>query len=253
MKNIRFIWLLPGLFFSFLFQDIFAQQDQTEIIRTNLEGKGQKIVLTVKSGREHNHPMMAAWMEDLNGNFIQTIYVNESVAKGHFKYAEKSDGKWNEGDAVRPASLPVWAHSRGIPSGDGHYMPTAQMPVPDAYTSATPPGDFTIYSRADEELPDKVNVFFEINQSWDWNEYWTNSKYPDDEDYKTSSQPSVVYEATIDLNNPGKTYDLKPVGHGHYSGKDGKINPDLSTLTTALQIVDRVEVTIQPGDKKQDE
>jgi hypothetical protein len=90
-----------------------------------------------------------------------------------------------------------------------------------------------------------MKVFFEINQSWDWNEYWTNSKYPDDVDYKTSSQPSVVYSAVIDFDNPDKSYELRPIGHGHYSGKDGKIYPDLSTLTTALEIVERVKVEIE--------
>ena len=38
----------------------------------------------------------------------------------------------------------------------------------------------------------------EINQNWDWNEYWTNDKYPDDENYKMSCQPALVYEAVID-------------------------------------------------------
>ena len=128
-------------------------------------------------------------------------------------------------------------------------MPTKNNPVPDAYTSATPKSDFTVYGRADQKISGKVNVFFEINQSWDWNEYWTNSKYPDNDDYKTSSQPSVVYSAIIDFDDPEEDYVLKPVGHGHYSGDDGKIYPDLSTLTTALDIIEKVTVSVQPDDR----
>ncbi len=218
---------------------------ETEIIKTNIEGSGQKIVLTVTAGKAHNHPMMAAWTEDMDGNFLQTLYVNQSVAKGYYVYAEKSGGKWQAGEAIRPAALPVWAHSRGVKSDDGHFMPTMQNPMPDAITSATPAAGFSIYSKMNEPFSGKLKVFFEINQSWDWNEYWTNSKYPDDVDYKTSSQPSVVYSAVIDFDNPEKSYKLQPVGHGHYSGKDGKLYPDLSTITTALEIVESVKVEIE--------
>jgi hypothetical protein len=226
------------------FQSAVSQNNGSEVIRTNMDGSGQKIVLTVTIGKEHNYPMMAAWVEDMDGNFVQTIYVNESVATGFFKYAVKNGGEWEPGEAVRPASLPVWAHSRGVDSGDGHFMPTKENPVPDAYTSATPLADFAVYSRSDKPLKGKYKVFFEINQSWDWNDYWTNGKFPDDPEYKTSSQPSVVYAAEIDLDNPQEIYVMKPVGHGHYSGKDGRIYSDLETITTALEIVESVTVSI---------
>ena len=85
----------------------------------------------------------------------------------------------------------------------------------------------------------------EINQTWDWNEYWTNNKYPGNKQYKTSSQPSIVYYAEIDLDNPQKEYWLNPIGHGHFSGDDGKLYGNLSTLTTALEIVKRIKVIIK--------
>jgi hypothetical protein len=232
---------VPGLIAIMLFVPIILvsqnkkKAPQQEIIRTNLDGSGQKIVLRVTAGSKHNYPMMAAWIENIDGDFLQTLYVNQSVAKGFFNYAVKSSGEWEAGEIVRPASLPVWAHSRGIQSSDGLYMPTTDNPVPDALTSATPPGDFTIYSKTNTPLSGKVKVFFEINQSWDWNEYWTNNK----------SQPSVVYAAEIDLDNPGREYTLLPVGHGHYSGANGEIFTDLNTLTTALQIVDEVKLEVE--------
>lgn len=218
---------------------------ETEIIRTNMNGEGQQIIISVTAGKAHNHPMMAAWIEDMDGRYIQTLYVNQSVAKGYFAYAETTQWKWQPGPAVRPASLPVWAHKRGIQSAEGHFMPTQENPVPDAFTSATPVADFAIYGKADKKISGKVKVFFEINQSWDWNSYWINSKYPDDEDYKTSSQPSVVYTAIVDFDKPGNIVSLKALGHGHYSGKNGEINPDLSTLSTALEIVEKVSVLVE--------
>ncbi|MCK7534695.1 MAG: hypothetical protein MZV63_28700 [Marinilabiliales bacterium] len=63
----------------------------------------------------------------------------------------------------------------------------------------------------------------EINQNWDWNEYWTNDKYPDDENYKMSCQPALVYEALVENQSPDMRYRMKPVGHSHYSGKSGEL------------------------------
>jgi hypothetical protein len=37
---------------------------------------------------------------------------------------------------------------------------------------------------------------------------------------------------------------MKPVGHGHYSGIDGSLTTDLSTLTTALEIAKSITVRI---------
>jgi hypothetical protein len=84
----------------------------------------------------------------------------------------------------------------------------------------------------------------EINQSWDWNEFWHNNKYPEDKEYKTSSQPAVVYEATINTNKPGEEILFKPVGHSHYAGRDGKLYTELNTLTSALNIVKKCTVKV---------
>ena len=67
------------------------------------------------------------------------------------------------------------------------------MPIPEQplYNS------FVLNTRADNELPAVFRVLLEINQNWDWNEYWTNDKFPDDENYKMSCQPALVYEVVI--------------------------------------------------------
>lgn len=243
--------LLIVLLVTFLSPDGFSQRSVsktepvTEVIRINVEGSGNALTFRVTAGKEHNHPMMAAWIEDTDGNFLQTLYVNQSIAKGYFNYADKSEGKWKPGALVRPASVPFWAHKRGVPAAEGHYMPTQSNPVPDAFTSATPKGDFMLKAKTDEQITGKVRVFFEVNQSWDWNEYWTNSKFADDTDYKSSAQPSVVYSVEIDPENLKESYLMAPVGHGHPTGKDGTLNTDLSTITTALNIFDKIEVIFE--------
>jgi hypothetical protein len=39
----------------------------------------------------------------------------------------------------------------------------------------------------------------------------------------------------------------KIIGHGHVAGSDGDINPDLSTLTTAINLIENAEITFKPG------
>lgn len=217
-----------------------------EKLETNIGEKGQVIELSFKKGESHNHPLMAIWVEDLDGNFLQTLYVAESIGKGVFKHGVASEGKWKPGPVRRPAALPVWSHKRGIKAEDGLYIPSAKNPVNDAITGATPKADFTLVSRLKENIPENIKIFFEINQPWDFNEYWTNNKFPDDEEYKTSCQPAVVYSAQINLSNPEGEYSLKPIGHSHYSGKNGNIYPDgLKTLTTALNIANKIAVKVR--------
>ncbi|NCC72473.1 MAG: hypothetical protein EOM06_03670 [Sphingobacteriia bacterium] len=221
-----------------------AQPHQPEVITTNISGLGTEIIITVTPGESHNHPMMSVWTEDTAGNYIQTLYVNESVAKGFFHYADNSEGKWMPGPMIRPSALPVWAFKRGIRSVDGHYMPTQDQPIPDAFTSATPQADFILQTKTDKPVTGKFKILFEVNQSWDWNGFWTNDKFPDDEDYSSSAQPSVIYCAEIDPRISDSVYRMKPVGHGHPSGSNGNLNRDLSTITTALDIYREITVKI---------
>jgi len=58
-----------------------------------------------------------------------------------------------------------------------------------------------------------------------------------------------VYEATIDLNNNKKEYVLQPVGHSHPYGATGELFEDLSTLTTAKEIAEKIVVRINKGSK----
>lgn len=215
----------------------------TETIITNPEEKGPVVSISFQKGRFHNHPLMAIWVEDTSGRFIQNIYVAESIAKGVFRHADNSRGQWMPGEIRRPAALPYWGHKWGIRADDGLYLPTPKNPLPDAVSGPTPQGDFIIWSRLADTTLQVFRVMLEINQSWDWNEYWTNNKFPDDKDYKTSSQPALVYSATMDLTKGIREAEMQVIGRSHYSGKDGNLYTDLATLTTALQIAKSIKVT----------
>jgi hypothetical protein len=221
------------------------QIQPVESFTANDNGSGPQLAIEFSKGESHNHPLMAVWVEDTAGNYIQTLYVAQSIATGIFARGDNSTGQWTKGEIRRPAALPYWAHKRGVVAADGLYMPTPDHPVPDAYSGATPQNDFILNTRLDKDGPKVFNVLLEINQPWDWNEYWTNTKYMDDYDYKSSSQPAVVYRATIDLNSNVKEAEMKVIGHSHYSGKDGNLYTDTSTLTTALQIASKIIVKVE--------
>ena len=51
------------------------------------------------------------------------------------------------------------------------------------------------------------------------------------------------------FNDDWEFTDLTPkelIGHGHYSGKNGIVYPDLTGYTTALEILKRAVVVVDP-------
>lgn len=215
------------------------------ILTTNKEGKGPQITVEFEKGESFYYPLFAIWLEDESGKYLQTLYVAKSVATGFFEYAIQEGNRWRSGYKRAPQSLPYWAHKRGILASDGLYVPDKNSAVPDAYSGETPVKGFVLNSRADGPLPGKFRVMLEVNQNWDWNEFWTNDKYPGDKNYLMSCQPAVVYEALVDSANRDASYTMKAVGHSHYSGETGELFTDLSTLTTALKIAAEISVSVK--------
>lgn len=219
--------------------------EQIAVFTYGNPGTGTQITLKFQKGKEHNHPLFAVWLADSTGNYIQTLYVSESIGKGVFKHAKQSKRKWEAGEIQRPAALPYWAHKRNILNKLGTFLPTPDEPIVDAHTGATPQSSFILELFTDKKLNGKYQIYLELNQSWDWNEYWTNNKFPDDKEYKTSSQPALIYSANIDTNNKNKEIELKPVGRSSYSGADGKLYTDLKTITTALKIAKKITIIVK--------
>ncbi|MBN1821389.1 MAG: hypothetical protein JXR31_03155 [Prolixibacteraceae bacterium] len=217
----------------------------------NIELKGldsdHPLEIDFQKGKYFNHPCIVFWTEDLEGNYLETLYVTRFVGTGKFGHGELSPGKWDNkpGEARRPATLPYWAHKRGIKAPDGLYIPSHETPVPDALTSATPLGNFRLETGFKNQPEGKFRLLMEINQPWDSNQFWSNSKFPDNKDYFTSLQPALVYSVTIDPDNPEEEYFLNPIGHSHPSGENGKLFTDLTTLTTAKEIAEKIIIRLK--------
>jgi hypothetical protein len=224
-----------------------VSEEKPEILSTQPFEKGTPISIEFVRGGEYYHPLVVFWIEDVDGNYVETIYAARSIATGTFRYGVAKGGEWQPGERRRSAALPFWGHRRGIKAPDGLFLPTPENPLPDAITGATPRANFEIKSSVKPELT-KFYVYMEINQTWDWNHHWHNNLFPDDEEYKTSCQPSLVYRTLVDLQTNDQEFELQPVGHGHPSGKSGELFSDISTFTTALQIAERVIVRISELD-----
>lgn len=235
---IGILFLLPVI--------VLAKKDKKEVFsqeKYGIENNGTLLTIRFEKGSEHNHPLMAIWLADENGKYIQTLYVAKSIGKGVFEKQSRNKGQWMPGEIQRPAALPYWVHQRAVLNEKGTYLPTPAKPIVDAYTGATPSGSFELKVKTEKPLNGKYKIMMEINQSWDWNDFWFNNKFPDDAEYKTSSQPAVIYSADIDTNS-NNPVELLAIGHSHYSGADGSMIKDLTTLTTALKIAKKITVRV---------
>jgi hypothetical protein len=222
-------------------------EEKVHVIRTIPFSEGTSIQIEFEKGVEYYNPLIVFWIEDTLGNYIETVYASQSIATGTFKFGDHDGKNWKPGERRRAAALPYWGHKRGIKAPDGLYLPTPQSPLPDGITGATPSNSFIILTTVNSII-DKFNLFMEINQTWDWNQYWHNNRFPNDDDYLSSCQPALVYAAEININSPNSQFTLHPIGHSHHSGKTGELFKDLTSITTALNIVGKVTVTIKELD-----
>jgi hypothetical protein len=187
-----------------------------------------------------NKCQIAVWIEDADGNYVDTAYVTRMTAKrGLGNRAGDIDARWSGG--ARLSTLPVWAFHRGHDYGGGNYYPTKEKPLPDALTSATPKaGFFSWVWRPLYPLPNgKYYFFVEVNKSFDQNEHHDYSWY--------RGQPSVVWRGEITVGPTHATAEAMIIGHGDPQGENGNIYPDVTTLTTALKLIHRAEVVFEPS------
>lgn len=236
---------------------------------------GEQLTIEFRKGPFFMWPQYAIWLETLDGKFIQPLYVTGKLANNNFsnKVTRKDpqrvftenpfttgedeneifEYQWDtasKNQRMRPESLPVFLHKLGLSASGGAMVPESSTPELDAYAGATFLENFLLSTRALAALPEQFRIRMEINQSFDFNQYYSSDRFPDDKIYSGngfSAQPSVIYEAIVDRRDRDPIYILKLIGQGHHSGRDGEVNPDTSKLTTAKQLIDRVIVEFHDG------
>ena len=224
----------------------------TEVLTTRYDIKGRALSIEVKAGEHYTGlgpevfgvqlttvPQMAIWVEDTRGNYLETLYVTKRGATG--TYLADLLGKT---EVRRPEALPHWSHQRGVAAPDGLFVPSKATPLADAITGATPLYNYNVNTTL-ESKEQKIVVKMEVNRSFDYNDTYTRTAFPDDPIYSGSghsAQPSLIYAVEVDLNNADRYSIMSLLGRGHHSGQHGEIITDLSGVTTAKQLVDRVIV-----------
>lgn len=220
---------------------------------------GDEPYLTVDflKGKHFWNPQLAIWLEDSSGNFLETLLVTTSTARGLF-YAGRSAANFKESDEVktennaptrRVDALPYWSHRRNLRYSDGYYSPPPSEPLPDAITGATPKENFYFKSPANAiESLESFRIMVEVNVAFDDNEYYSEYDFPEDSLYHSGTgllgQPSLIYATSISRKDAQRYYLLHLMGHGHHSGATGELFPDTGTVTTAKYVVERIVVGI---------
>ncbi|WP_347332319.1 hypothetical protein [Marinimicrobium locisalis] len=183
-------------------------------------------------------PQIAVWMETLEGQYIDTLYVTGKAASSGF-------GETDTGATRRPEALPYWSHSRGVEEADGYFVPLRNNADLDGVSGATPKSDYQIALSAPRM--GRYRLLLEVNRSYDFNDYYTRERFPEDPIYSgdgASGQPSLIYETIIDSAAPGQ-YLLSLLGRGHHSGADGALYRDLEGITTARNILSFIVAKVE--------
>ena len=105
----------------------------------------------------------------------------------------------------------------------------------DAVTSATPQSSFSVNTKLISNT-DPFILFVEINKSTDTNAVFTEEKY------EWVGQPSIIYSCEITSIKGDSEYILKPIGYGD-KRKTNSINHDLTSIDTALKIIQEIKVS----------
>jgi len=241
MKTNNFL-LLIFLFLFFASCKTSEKTSETTVINDLIViESSEKLKLSLLKGEAFNNPTFVIWQEDMNGNYLKTLFITKSYASGIFGHQLVGDSIWlnKSGKSIQPAALPYWTHRKGLIKGKD-LVPNPENPFVDGFSGATPNANFELNTSVKNQN-NQYRILVEVNQTWDWNKFWTNNKYPDSPAYKHSSQPSLIYAVTITAE--GNEFYLNPIGHGCATGESGKLFTDITTLTSAKNIFKEIKVT----------
>ncbi|MFO7617153.1 MAG: hypothetical protein R6V75_07865, partial [Bacteroidales bacterium] len=176
-----------------------------------------EIEIRMKAGLGSTPPSFALWSENRQGT-PTTIYVTCKAAKGY------------EGNNVNNhQDLPVWNKARSSQNL------TPESPELDAVTTATPTrNSFLIHwEPVTHNSADTIKLFLEVNLPYDYNNFFTRNM-------GTNGQPSLIYGTafTIQPDTLLITQSTRIMGRGHHQGQTNQIYPDLTGITTALDIIE---------------
>lgn len=239
MKKMVIAWILPFVLFGSCRKEL-VEYDQGSVKVVVEQGDQWLHDFSLFMGiKKKNPPQIAVWVEDTEGKYLATVYASYKIATQSWQAA---------GGNRRKEALPHWCHSRGVQYADGLYLPTSDEPLTDGISGATPRSGFDLKISPAAGLQRFV-VKVEVNHSTDFNEAYPRSAKEGEPGYSGgrhgSGQPALVYAADVDLASGASEFEAVLVGHSSPDGSSGEVDPDLSGLTSALRIVERITVRIR--------
>ncbi len=205
-------------------QENYSCQSTPAIFMSESHAGGANLEIDVKlnAGTFSTPPSFALWAEFPNGA-TETIYVTCKAAAGSWDSGEQRDG------------LPIWNDKRiieGLPDSGSEL---------DAITCATPTKPiFTIhFELPDEFFGDTIWLNLEANLTGDFNEY-----YPPN--LGENGQPSVIWNTGFILTETDFDHfrPARVIGRSHPTGADAKIYADRRGITTALDLINGIDLTV---------
>ncbi len=209
--------------------------------------ENKKVKLEIQYEKEYSSgfdPLMAVWLEDLNGNFLKTLYVSQVPAGNYLRYVG--------GEVARAKAIPYWASRTCIHQSGDYYIADPYSNDPegvDTVTGATTINysnhKFTIETFVNSALlPENVNIVYETNRT------------------ATPDTNSLVYRTEINLltgtnNTPlvfGSYNSIDPVGFSDVNSANF-LNEDFSGANSdqyndlKLQITKIISVNVTPAKK----
>lgn len=196
---------------------------------TNVFGADRELIVDISVGEAYKaskyKPQLVIWVEDEAGKFIETLYITKKEGKDKYLGAK-----------TRKEALPVWRYLSKYKKKKKEL---------DGVAGATKKKGFKV-SHKITNYPPKFNIYLEINKSFDYNEYFAKKLKPNEKGYNSgySGQPSLVYGAAVNKLSKIES-EMKLIGHGSETGANGDINMDISKLTSALELIDKIVISIK--------
>ena len=197
------------------------EKNRQTVSRQKINGKTGLSINMAFNHTNETLPAIALWAESKNGTIIETLYLSDSIA-----FSDRPI--WNGVKTPRNQIMPIWRHRYTAISG---VSPDGKV---DASSGATQSHQFSLDSHLATN-GEPFTIFMEINMPADSDDKWTD---------KHLGQPSILYSAFIDPAEPQKYYLVDLTGHGGEAFKDGNINYDPTSLSTAREILDLVLISI---------
>ena len=172
-------------------------------------------------------PQVSIWVEDVERKYLKNVYVTQRT--------------WTDdwvGKVHCEVALPYWKSRLNL----FNVKSDSFSDDVEGVSSATSKSDIIkTGAHLDENI--KWRYFIEVNISGDYNEFYRSYLHNGIPDTEGNGQPSIIYSGTLNLENGGHSLP-ELLGCTHQTAKIDSLVTDLSGITTARNIFEKIEIKV---------